>query len=133
MPVAVLRLQRFLHREPVLAQRPSLGRRLYLWTRRNPAAAIGAIAAIVCLVGFFAALTFGFVQARRALAQTEAEAAHAAQALAEALLGGTPYEEAMAGAVQHVRSEAARGEKNNALACVHIALAASRSATVRPR
>lgn len=78
-------LQRFLHREPVLAQRPSLGRRLYLWTRRNPAAAIGAIAAIVCLVGFFAALTFGFVQARRALAQTEAEAAHAAQALAEAL------------------------------------------------
>lgn len=78
-------LQRFLQHEPVLAQRPSPCRRLALWTRRNPAAAIGTIAALVCLVGFFAALTFGFVQARRALAQTEAEAARAAQALAEAL------------------------------------------------
>ncbi len=78
-------LQRFLQHEPVLAQRPSPCRRLALWTRRNPAAAIGTTAALVCLVGFFAALTFGFVQARRALAQTEAEAARAAQALAEAL------------------------------------------------
>lgn len=60
-------------------------------------------------------------------------ALHSAQTLAEALLGGTPYEEAMASVVQHVRSEAARGEKNNALACLHIVLAASRSATVRPR
>ena len=85
-------LQRFLRHEPVRAQPPSLVRRLSLWTRRNPAAAIGAAVAAVCLVGFILALAFGFVQSRRALvqtqaalAQTEAEAAHAAQALAEAL------------------------------------------------
>ena len=78
-------LRRFLRHEPVLAQPPSLVRRFSLWTRRNPAAAIGAAAAVVCLAGFLVALAFGFLQARRALAQTEAEAARAAQALAEAL------------------------------------------------
>ena len=99
-------LHRFLRHEPVLAQPPSLVRRFSLWMRRNPAAAIGAAVAAVCLVGFILALAFGFVQSRRALAQTqaaraeteaalaqaqaalaqtEAEAAHAAQALAEAL------------------------------------------------
>ncbi len=85
-------LHRFLRHEPVLAQPPSVFRRFSLWTRRNPAAAIGAAAAVVCLAGFILALAFGFVQSRRALAQiqaalaqTEAEAAHAAQALAEAL------------------------------------------------
>ena len=92
-------LHRFLRHEPVLAQPPSLVRRFSLWTRRNPAAAIGAAVATVCLIGFILALAFGFVQSRRAfvqtqaalaqtqaaLAQTEAEAAHAAQALAEAL------------------------------------------------
>ena len=92
-------LQRFLRHEPVRAQPPSLVRRFSLWTRRNPAAAIGAAVATVCLIGFILALAFGFVQSRRAfvqtqaalaqtqaaLAQTEAEAAHAAQALAEAL------------------------------------------------
>ena len=78
-------LHRFLRHEPVLAQPPSLVRRFSLWTRRNPAAAIGAAAATVCLVGSALALAFGFVQARRSLAQTEAEAARAAQALAEAL------------------------------------------------
>ena len=36
-------LQRFLRHEPVLAQPPSLVRRFSLWTRRNPAAAIGAV------------------------------------------------------------------------------------------
>ena len=85
-------LQRFLRHEPVLAQPPSPFRRFSLWTRRNPAAAIGTAVAAVCLVGFILALAFGFVQSRRALAQTqaalaqtEAEAAHAAQALADAL------------------------------------------------
>ncbi len=85
-------LHRFLHHEPVRAQPPSPFRRFSLWTRRNPAAAIGAAVAALCLVGFILALAFGFVQSRRALAQTqaalaqtEAEAAHAAQALAEAL------------------------------------------------
>lgn len=78
-------LQRFLRHEPVRAQPPSLVRRVSLWTRRNPAAAVGAAAAAICLVCFLFALMFGFVQARRALAQTEAEAARAALALAEAL------------------------------------------------
>ena len=99
-------LHRYLRHEPVRAQPPSLVRRFSLWTRRNPAAAIGAVVAAVCLVGFILALAFGFVRSRRALAQTqaarteteaalaqtqaalaqtEAEAAHAAQALAEAL------------------------------------------------
>ena len=99
-------LHRFLRHEPVLAQPPSPFRRFSLWTRRNPAAAVGAAVAAVCLVGFILALAFGFVQSRRALAQTqaarteteaalaqaqaalaqtEAEAAHASQALAEAL------------------------------------------------
>ncbi|MBR1586789.1 MAG: serine/threonine protein kinase [Kiritimatiellae bacterium] len=85
-------LRRFLRHEPVRAQPPSPFRRFSLWMRRNPAAAIGTATAAVCLVGFILALAFGFVQSRRALAQTqaalaqtEAEAAHAAQALAEAL------------------------------------------------
>ena len=92
-------LRRFLRHEPIRAQPPSPFRRFSLWTRRNPAAAVGAAVAAVCLVGFILALAFGFVQSRRAfvqtqaalaqtqaaLAQTEAEAAHAAQALAEAL------------------------------------------------
>jgi hypothetical protein len=92
-------LHRFLRHEPVRAQPPSPFRRFSLWTRRNPAAAIGAAVAAVCLVGFILALAFGFVQSRRAfvqtqaalaqtqaaLAQTEAEATHAAQALADAL------------------------------------------------
>ena len=85
MEAVVDDLHRFLRHEPVLAQPPSPFRRLVLWTRRNPAAATGAAVATVCLVGFILALAFGFIQARRALAQTEAEAARAAQALAEAL------------------------------------------------
>ena len=92
-------LRRFLRHEPIRAQPPSPFRRFSLWTRRNPAAAVGVAVAAVCLVGFILALAFGFVQSRRAfvqtqaalaqtqaaLAQTEAEAAHAAQALAKAL------------------------------------------------
>ena len=78
-------LQRFLQHEPVRAKPPSLARRFILWTRRNPAAALSSALAAVGLVCFLAALAFGLVQARRALAQTEAEAARAAQALAEAL------------------------------------------------
>ena len=78
-------LQRFLQHEPVRAQPPSLARRFILWTRRNPAAALSSALAAVGLVCFLAALAFGLVQSRRALAQTEAEAARAALALAEAL------------------------------------------------
>ena len=81
-------LRRFLGHEPVQARTASISRRLILWTRRNPSAAIGAMTALLCLLGLVTALVVGYVRTNRALAQTEAEAARAAQALAEAL--GTP-------------------------------------------
>ncbi len=74
-------LQRFLQREPVRARRTSFGRRIALWMRRNPSAAFGTAAALLCLVAFVASLAVGYVRTNRALAQTETEAANAAQSL----------------------------------------------------
>ena len=93
-------LRRFLAHEPVAANPPSLWRRFRLFARRNPLAAFGNIAAVVCLVAFIAALTVGYVRisraleatrreaeaTQRALEATHREAAQAAQSLAFALV-----------------------------------------------
>ena len=89
-------LHRYLRHEPVRAQPPSLVRRFSLWTRRNPAAAIGAVVAAVCLVGFILALAFGFVRSRRALAQTQAARTETEAALMQAQAARTETEAALA-------------------------------------
>lgn len=68
--------------EPVLARPASPVRRFRLWTRRNPAAAFGALAAAFCLAGFIAALGAGYLRTSRALAETERARAQTAEALA---------------------------------------------------
>ena len=55
-------------------------------------------------------------------------ALHSARALASALTGGMPYEQAMAATVENVRAQAAMGEDYNLLACMSIVLAAQREA-----
>lgn len=96
-------LQRFLHREPVRARRASFRRRIALWMRRNPSAAFGTAAALLCLVAFVASLAIGYVRTNRALHAaekaraeteralwlTEAEAANAAQSLLTVITGIT--------------------------------------------
>ena len=74
--------------------------------RRNPSAAAGALTAAFCLVAFVASLAVGYVrtnrafhaaesaraETERALNQTEAEAATAAQSLASVITGITREE-----------------------------------------
>ena len=74
-------LNRFLAHKSVLANPPSLFRRFCLFARRNPLAAFGVIATLVCLMAFVGALAVGYVRTARALAATEREAASAAQSL----------------------------------------------------
>lgn len=78
-------LRHYLAHEPVTARPPSVPRRLALWARRNPPAAVGAVAALVLALGLFAALTIGYIRTAAALAQVEAEATHTANALVSAL------------------------------------------------
>jgi len=75
-------LRRFLAQEPVIANPPSPLRRFRLFTRRNPLAAFGTVAAATCLAAFVAALAVGYVKTSRALEATHQEAARAAQSLA---------------------------------------------------
>ena len=75
-------LRRFLAHEPVTANPPSPLRRFRLFTRRNPLAAFGIVAAAICLAAFVAALAVGYVKTARALEATHQEAARAAQSLA---------------------------------------------------
>ena len=75
-------LRRYIAREPVSANPPSLLRRFRLFTRRNPLAAFGIVAAVLCLAAFVAALAIGYVKTSRALEATHQEAARAAQSLA---------------------------------------------------
>ena len=75
-------LCRWLSHETVAAAPASPLRRLRLWTRRNPAAAVGAAAALLCAMGFVGALTAGYVRTSSALNL----AAHNA-ALADSALG----------------------------------------------
>ena len=60
-------------------------RRLALWARRNPPAAVGAATALLLAFGLFAALAVGYVRTSAALAQVEAEATNTANALIAAL------------------------------------------------
>ena len=75
-------LRRYIAREPVSANPPSPLRRFRLFTRRNPLAAFGIVAAVLCLAAFVAALAVGYVKTSRALEATHQEAARAAQSLA---------------------------------------------------
>ena len=75
-------LRRFLVHEPVAANPPSPLRRFRLFAKRNPLAAFGIVAAVLCLAAFVAALAVGYVKTSRALEATHQEAARAAQSLA---------------------------------------------------
>ena len=75
-------LRRFLAHEPVAANPPSPLRRCRLFARRNPLAAFGIAAAVLCLAAFVVALAVGYVKTARALEATHQEAARAAQSLA---------------------------------------------------
>ncbi|MDO5012801.1 MAG: serine/threonine-protein kinase [Pseudomonadota bacterium] len=78
-------LRRFRAHEPLAARPPSALRRIVLWTRRNPSAAVGAAAALLLAFGLFAALAVGYVRTSAALAQVEVEATNTANALIAAL------------------------------------------------
>ena len=78
-------LRRYRAHEPLAARPPSALRRLALWTRRNPSAAVGAAAALILAFGLFAALAVGYVRTSAALAQVEIEATNTANALIAAL------------------------------------------------
>ena len=76
-------LRRFLAREPVAANPPSIWRRFRLFARRNPLAAFGNIAAVVCLAAFVIALALGYVKTSRALEVARREQEKATCALEE--------------------------------------------------
>ncbi len=78
-------LRRYRAHEPLAARPPTALRRLALWTRRNPSAAVGAAAALLFAFGLFAALAVGYVRTSAALAQVEVEATNTANALIAAL------------------------------------------------
>ncbi len=97
-------LRRFLAHQPVVANPPSIGRRFRLFARRNPLAAFGNVAAVVCLVAFVVALAVGYVKTSRALEVARLEEEKATRALEETqrALGATRQE-----AVQAAQSLAA--------------------------
>lgn len=79
-------LRRFLAGKPVAANPPSFFRRFRLFTRRNPLAASGIVAASLLLAAFITALAVGYIRTSRALAATRREAAESARSLATALV-----------------------------------------------
>ena len=78
-------LRRFLARMPVMANPPSPVRRLFLFAKRNPAAAAGAFAATLSLAAFVAALAAGYLHKSRSLEAVHQEAARASWSLVEAM------------------------------------------------
>ena len=78
-------LRRFLAHEPVVANPSSPLRRFRLFSRRNPLAAFGTVAATISLLAFIASITVCYVKTSAALAATHREAAQVAQSLATAL------------------------------------------------
>ena len=76
-------LRRFLAHEPVAANPPSPLRRFRLFSRRNPLAAFGTVAAAFLLAAFVAALVVGYVRTTHALAETECARAETEKALAQ--------------------------------------------------
>jgi hypothetical protein len=86
-------LERFLRHEPVEARPAGTLRRVGLWARRSPGAAIGACAALVLLLALVASLTVGYIRTSRALEATEREAANTARSLVVALTATPTAEE----------------------------------------
>ena len=78
-------LRHYLAHEPLAARPPSTIRRLALWSRRNPPAAVLFIASIFLALGLFIALAVGYAHSCAALRAVEQEASHTANALADAL------------------------------------------------
>ena len=76
-------LCRWLAHETVSAAPASPVRRLRLWMRRNPAAAAGAAAALLCATGFVGALAIGYVRTSAALNLAARNAALADSALGD--------------------------------------------------
>ena len=64
-------LARLLRHEPVLARPAGSLRRLALWARRSPAAALGAGAAALLFAAFVASLLIGYIRTSHALSETE--------------------------------------------------------------
>lgn len=78
--------------EPTAANPPSPMRRLHLWARRNPPAALGLLSTVLLLVGLLVVLSVSYArisdalaEKSAALAQTEREATVAAQSLSEVI------------------------------------------------
>ena len=106
-------LRRFLAQEPVAANPPSPWRRFRLFSQRNPLAATGAIAVVVCLLAFVQALAIGYVRTSRAYDAVHREAAMTAQSLASILTDfdrneGDPREQELKHALEVAESLAAR-------------------------
>lgn len=74
-------LERYLRKRPVHAARPSVLRRVLLWTRRDPIRATACLFALVCAVGFMFSLMIGLVNTRRAMEHVRASARTAHKAL----------------------------------------------------
>lgn len=75
----------WLNHEPITARPASLFRRLTLWTKRNPPAALGAALALLFALGLFIALAIGYWRTSAALKQVEKEAVNTSAALIAAL------------------------------------------------
>ena len=93
MTRVVADLERFRRHEPVEARPAGALRRLGLWARRSPGAALGAGATLVLLLALVASLAIGYVRTSGALAATEREAVNTARALIAALTAASAQEE----------------------------------------
>lgn len=78
-------LRHWLNHEPVAARPPTPSRRLTLWAKRNPPAALGAALAALLALGLFTALAIGYLRTSAALKQVENEAVNTSAALIAAL------------------------------------------------
>lgn len=78
-------LHHYLAHEPVAARPATPLRRLALWSRRNPPAALGAALAALFALALFSALAIGYLRTSAALKQVENEAVNTSAALTAAL------------------------------------------------
>lgn len=74
-------LRRFLAHEPVLAAPPPAGRRLVLWTRRNPTVAALTALTVISVIAALTALSIGYARTADALRLAERNASLAGAAL----------------------------------------------------
>ena len=99
-------VRRFLAHQPVAANPPSVWRRFRLFARRNPLAAFGNVAAVICLAAFIVALAVGYVKTSRALEVARREEEKATRALEEVRNEAVQAAQSLAIVVTHFK----RGE-----------------------